>query len=602
MADTDDADGPLDPRIQIELENLNSATDDINKLEIELDEANSTFKQLLSDSTKQLQELVNKIGHSCIEKSRCYYEAIEVSRQAQIQCQHQAHLYQRASEIHAAAKETVALAEARFISHKHEWNFDQAWQDTLNHATIQVMDAENQKAECGREHHRKAVLFHDADKKAQQLEEKYRRAIIKARPYFDVLAQCEQKLAQQKEKVQCLEKAVKLAKRTYAESFRALEEISNEIHQQRRELSIMVNGPREPGVGAELITPDASLDYKDELNRVTAGRLSSLTNSEADSDERTRDIEDVNELKDRMENLSGRSVDGSESTSNQWELELQASMEKLNILSLKKFNSYDLPETLTESKVPIDKLDCSIDKTSSLSVSSGSQASKLPIDSIELLKKPTGWQSLSQSPINSILNKSKLAINNFSKSLTSSPVNAAFSFTKLKDNQVKLSTDNNNKSNESTNELSDNKKNYFDNNSNGLNNEFNINTVPSNDGEFKVINNNNNFISTSADASPVKLMPINNINNNENPDVKFVDNPQLRQPSSKISSVKELPLLSMFDRSNSLRMSRDRSCSMINLDDKNTIKSVLDNTDLKNIQAVSVERLACARNILIADK
>lgn len=56
----------------------------------------------------------------------------------QVQCQQQAQLFQRASEIHAAAKETVALAEARFMSHQHEWNFDQAWQDMLNHATIKV--------------------------------------------------------------------------------------------------------------------------------------------------------------------------------------------------------------------------------------------------------------------------------------------------------------------------------------------------------------------------------------------------------------------------------------------------------------------------------
>lgn len=40
--------------------------------------------------------------------------------------------------MHAAAKETVALAEARFMSHQHEWNFDQAWQDVLNHATLKV--------------------------------------------------------------------------------------------------------------------------------------------------------------------------------------------------------------------------------------------------------------------------------------------------------------------------------------------------------------------------------------------------------------------------------------------------------------------------------
>lgn len=25
------------------------------------------------------------------------------------------------------------------MSHQHEWNFDQAWQDMLNHATLKVM-------------------------------------------------------------------------------------------------------------------------------------------------------------------------------------------------------------------------------------------------------------------------------------------------------------------------------------------------------------------------------------------------------------------------------------------------------------------------------
>lgn len=97
------------------------------------------------------------------------------------------------------------------------------------------MDADNQKAECGREHHRRATLFHDAEKKAQQLEEKHRRAIIKARPYFELLSYCDQKLSTQKERVECLKKAVKDAKQSYSRSFRALEDISNQIHQQRRD-------------------------------------------------------------------------------------------------------------------------------------------------------------------------------------------------------------------------------------------------------------------------------------------------------------------------------------------------------------------------------
>jgi hypothetical protein len=42
--------------------------------------------------------------------------------------------------IHKAAKETIALAEQRFISHQHEWKFDNAWQEMLNQATMRVSD------------------------------------------------------------------------------------------------------------------------------------------------------------------------------------------------------------------------------------------------------------------------------------------------------------------------------------------------------------------------------------------------------------------------------------------------------------------------------
>lgn len=164
---------------------MNSCTDDINKLEIELEvrttdtsescrchnesitdplfrhflsqEANATFRILLNESTRRLKLSAKKLGSS-IEKSRPYHEATEKARVAQIECQKAAAKFQRAngksdcithafgeltsgisvSEIHAAAKETVALAEERFMSNSHEWQFDNAWQEMLNHATLKV--------------------------------------------------------------------------------------------------------------------------------------------------------------------------------------------------------------------------------------------------------------------------------------------------------------------------------------------------------------------------------------------------------------------------------------------------------------------------------
>lgn len=334
----EDAEGSLDPRVQIELENLNNATDDINKLETELDEAHTAFRQLLSESTRRLKEVSDKLGPTCIEKARCYFEALEVAHLAQIECQKQAQLFQRANEIHAAAKKTVALAEARFISHQHEWKFDQAWQDMLNHATIKVMEADNQKAECGREHHRKAMIFQEAEEKVLQLEEKYRRYIIKSRPYFEVKAQCDQMLATQKERVEYLQKAVKDAKQNYATSLRILEDISNQIHQQRKDNDILANGPREPGVGAELISSGDNPKYKMDFNKFEHDNITTIDN---EYHKNTLDQQDNKDIQNDdntscVEHLSRRSVDGSEAKSNQWELELQASMEKLNLTS---FNS-----------------------------------------------------------------------------------------------------------------------------------------------------------------------------------------------------------------------------------------------------------------------
>lgn len=44
--------------------------------------------------------------------------------------------------LHQAAKETIALAEERFVNSRHEhWQFDSAWQEMLNHATIKVLNS-----------------------------------------------------------------------------------------------------------------------------------------------------------------------------------------------------------------------------------------------------------------------------------------------------------------------------------------------------------------------------------------------------------------------------------------------------------------------------
>lgn len=682
--------GALDPRIQIELENLNNATDDINKLETELDEAHTAFRQLLSDTTRRLKEITDKLGTSCIEKARCYYEALEMARQAQVQCQQQAQLFQRASEIHAAAKETVALAEARFMSHQHEWNFDQAWQDMLNHATMKVMDAENQKAECGREHHRRAMLFHDAEKKLLQLEEKHRRSIIKARPYFEVKAQCDQMLATQKERVEYLQQTVKEVKRNYATSLRTLENISNQIHQQRRDYDIVAKGPREPGVGAELIGLSTCQKYENEFNSFNSRKISSIRYNQVENNEKPHNIKEFCSTKENAEHIDKRSVDGSESKFTQWELELQASMEKLNRLSVPGSSLLGRKRDAQNSSDLRNAVDVGI-ANNFLSAEIWQSLNRFPRstkDPETFVKnkfvdgRPPHLQR-SCSMINSMITlkgASALAStsNTASKSLNSSPVNRSTSNFEnrsiiekaggadmlkhvpnricqfdIKNKKAQSSWNINDYSNSfdvdatseeqkgnkcsNTNDSLVSTSHVQSTNLSTMTDSFNIKFLPAesnlsedhrpSDSENRSVTfpgisqhlmssqnditrlqtqSNSNILqkntSCSANSSPVKLknLLISSAKFLDSENVGQLDEGSIpKQFASKTTSIKELPLLSLFGPTTALSAIKGKSCSMIDLDDKQNLKTLLDNSRLGNIQAISAERLANVRHKLV---
>lgn len=378
-----DENGELDPRIQIELENLNTATDDINKLEMELEEAKSTFRILMNESTRRLKLSSKKLG-SCIDKSRPYYEALEKAKTAQLECQAAAISYQRASEIHAAAKETVALAEQRFMSNSHEWQFDNAWQEMLNHATIKVMDAEKQKAESGAEHQKKALIYKEAQAKVQHLEERNRRSIHKSKPYFEEKQMCQEQLETQKGRIQQLEDQIASAKTAYGTALRNLEQISEEIHKQRGDLSMAApSGPREPGVGAELanLPPSAMAtsssklaspvysssnmpDISSELDKCeihSVGSTSLATSSAVSEKDPTEDDDYMNDtdlnlelLRQKVKTLAVRPVEGGDGQQQEqeiWEHELAATVDKLDHLMM--LRECSLSGTPTSGSLPV---------------------------------------------------------------------------------------------------------------------------------------------------------------------------------------------------------------------------------------------------------
>ncbi|KAG5310609.1 3BP5L protein, partial [Acromyrmex insinuator] len=251
--DSDRVDDAVDPRVQIELERLNTATDDINKLEVDLDEARATFRELLCESTIKIDALAKKLG-ACIEKSRPYYDARFKAKEALQETQKAAIRFERANSQHSAAKEMVYLAEEGLRTEGR--CFDHAWQEMLNHATSRVNESEHERALSEAEHRHTTVLYHKAEHEVQRLQRELKRTIAKSSmdarrslllinsiayrhnllmlPYYEMKAHFNQMLEEQKMKVSALERSVGEAKASYAEALRNLEKISDEIHRTRR--------------------------------------------------------------------------------------------------------------------------------------------------------------------------------------------------------------------------------------------------------------------------------------------------------------------------------------------------------------------------------
>ncbi len=140
--------------------------------------------------------------------------------------------YEKASSAHEAAKEMVTLAEEGFAE-KSGGEFDQAWQEMLNHATNRVNQSEEDKISSAEEHKNKSRYYQRAERRVHDLHKRYKRAIAKSRPYFEAKARYNQQLDDQKRQVQVIEETIAMTKRGYSDSLGELERISAEIHEMR---------------------------------------------------------------------------------------------------------------------------------------------------------------------------------------------------------------------------------------------------------------------------------------------------------------------------------------------------------------------------------
>lgn len=263
----------LDPRIQDELEQLNEASAEINKLELQLDDARSNYRKILTESARKLNAQSSQLG-ACIEKARPYYEARRLAKEAQQETQKAALRFERAVSMHTAAREMVYVAEQGLMADGKN-TLDPTWQEMLNHATGKVNEAEEERLRSEREHMRVTKACQEAEARVQTLQKSLKRNIVKSKPYFELKAQFNHILEEHKATVLRLEEAVSKVKTRYSVALRNLEQISEDIHAQRGSRDAPPT-LRSPPVGAEAegaLRDLGACGGADQLDVVTAMEL-----------------------------------------------------------------------------------------------------------------------------------------------------------------------------------------------------------------------------------------------------------------------------------------------------------------------------------------
>eukprot|EP00106_Octopus_bimaculoides_P021573 XP_014789015.1 PREDICTED: SH3 domain-binding protein 5-like [Octopus bimaculoides] len=322
--DFDDDDDVLNCRVKIELNRLNESSEEINKLENDLDKARSNYQNILSNRTHELDQLSAHIRKS-ISLSRAYYEKKEISKCVQEETLRAARHFQTANSIYQAAKETILLAEEKLLQENsdecHTSELSSSTQEALNHAIIRLMEAEREKRKREEEHHRTASICSELEVTIKKYERLYTKAIAKSslKPSSSSSSSTTGlifprfvSLQVQKNKVDCLQANLQQMKAVYSEALRNLERISEEVH-KRRKLREFLYLPREPGVGSEHNERHNSTEFETEA-KLRSSSLSTTINDDKDTD--------ANNNKEKIDN--NRSCDkenhnnNNNSTSRNW--------------------------------------------------------------------------------------------------------------------------------------------------------------------------------------------------------------------------------------------------------------------------------------------
>ena len=255
----------VDPRVGGALDEMNEAMMAVNDIELELSAAKRRRRLHKSDGGTKIEDTRKKLSSS-VRAAVPFFHAQAVGHMYQVRSIECLRAYEKAHDMHAAAKDVAAQLEAEMaasaspgkkITGNEGGTFDTQLMIALSDAMSKVVETEIMKKRAEATHGRMTRLATKAVNESIALRKKFAKSVEKAQPYFAVKSAVEAKAKALDEEVAEVALRVKEGKRRYHAAMDELARISEEVHQRRmrekeeREAAEKEEAAEEHGAGVE---------------------------------------------------------------------------------------------------------------------------------------------------------------------------------------------------------------------------------------------------------------------------------------------------------------------------------------------------------------
>ena len=231
----------VDPRVAGALDEMNEAMMSVNDAETALAAAKRRRRAHKAEGSQKIEGTRKKLSSS-VRAAVPFFHAQAVAHMYQVRSIECLRAYEKAHDMHAAAKESAAQLEAEMassaspgkkITGNEGGTFDTDLMIALSDAMSKVVETEIMKKRAEGAHGRMTKLATTAVNESMALRKKIAKSVEKAQPYFAVKSSVEAKARALEEEVAEAEKRVKDMKRRYHAAMDELAKISEEVHARR---------------------------------------------------------------------------------------------------------------------------------------------------------------------------------------------------------------------------------------------------------------------------------------------------------------------------------------------------------------------------------